>query len=123
MCPMATQTKTKRSQVRHLPPEPWGAKMRRAREDVAGMSMETAVHELGRYLSASMSTVSRIEHSSELPPQKRTREKAILLCRVYGIDPAELDLDLEDLPEYMRRLVESSVTRRYPVRPDGGLAA
>jgi transcriptional regulator with XRE-family HTH domain len=103
-------------QLKSIPPEPWGSRIRRAREDVAGLTNEQAAAELNKYTSGSMSTISRLEHSPSVPPQRRTREKAILLCHIYGIDPAELDLDVDELPIMLKRALRFPVTPREPER-------
>jgi transcriptional regulator with XRE-family HTH domain len=98
-------------QLKTIPPEPWGSRIRRAREDVAGLTNEEAARELNKYTSGSMSTISRLEHSPSVPPQRRTREKAILLAYIYRVDPVDLDLDVGELPPMMRRAL------RMPVPP------
>lgn len=102
---------TKRT-LKPIPPEPWGSRLRRAREDVAHLTGEQAVAHLGEYVSSSASTVSRLEHSPDVPHQRRTREKAILLCYVYGVDPHELDLNPEELPPKMRAVTPGGGRRR-----------
>jgi transcriptional regulator with XRE-family HTH domain len=113
---------TKR-QLKSIPPEPWGSRIRRAREDVAGLTVEVAAGELNKYTNGSMSTVSRLEHSPSVPPQRRTREKAILLCHIYGVNPAELDLDVDELPIMLRRALRFPVTTHEPGTPARARAA
>jgi hypothetical protein len=86
---------------RPLPPEPWGRRMCRAREDVAGLTLKQAVELLGYLMPSSDSTISRLESFDVVPtgPRSRTmRQRAYLLCAVYDVDPTDLDLYPDDLP-------------------------
>ena len=87
--------------LRHLPPEPWGRKMRRAREDVAGLSLAAAAELVSPYLFTSGSNISRMEQLDGVPSGAQSRSRrhlAVVLVLAYGMDPAEFGLDLDDLP-------------------------
>lgn len=62
----------------HLPPEPWGRKMRRAREDVADLTLGQAAELASSYILTSASTISRLEQLDAPPPavgrNKATRQ-------------------------------------------------
>lgn len=87
---------------RSLPPEPWGDRLRRARQTapVGRISQEQAA----RWIQAATmrpienSTISRLESSAELPADPGRRRNAYLLCVLYEIDPAELGLGPDDGP-------------------------
>lgn len=99
--------------LRAMPPEPWGRKMRRAREDVAEMSLERAVAAAGDYLLTSTSTISRLESSTDVPTMARQRQLALVLCLAYDVDPAEFGLSPDDAPTGWGVWPSGSVTGRY----------
>lgn len=97
-----------------LPPEPWGAKFRRAREDVGRYrSLEEAAAAISGYKLCSGSTLSRLEHEPFPPANRGSRATAFVACWVYNVDPAHLDLDPDDVPHELVALL----ARRKPPRP------
>jgi hypothetical protein len=62
--------------LRPLPPEPWGRKMRRARES-AGLNMDETIAAMSRYHIVSTASISRLESQDHhqppnSPPLRRT---------------------------------------------------
>jgi hypothetical protein len=95
-----------------LPPERWGSKFRRAREDVGGYSrLEDAAAQVSRYKLTSASALSRMERLDGPPPNRSTRGTAYIACVVYGVDPSDLDLDPDDVPAALLPILEP---RRLP---------
>lgn len=93
------------SSPRRLPAEPWGRRLLRAREDVAGMRMEEAVDLLSRYMLITTSSISRLEKIPVVPTgprQASRRQRAYMLCLCYGVDPADFDLGPNDIPPGLR---------------------
>lgn len=91
-----------------LPPEPWGRRLTRAREDVAGLTQSEALAIVGNYVATSDAMISRLESATERPTGQRTTRRlqlAFALCMIYGVDPAELDLSPNDLPPGLRGLI------------------
>lgn len=87
--------------LRRLPPEPWGRRLRRAREDVAGYTLAEAVGLAGRFVLVTDSTISRLEAMEVQPSGPRAggrRQLAYILSVAYGVDPAEFGLSPDDLP-------------------------
>jgi len=87
--------------VRHLPPEPWGRRMKRAREDVAHLSLDKAAKLISPYVFTSASNISRMESLTEAPHRAQSRSRrqlATVLVLSYGMDPAEFGLGDDDLP-------------------------
>ena len=99
---MTATTATQGSPFRPMPAEPWGWRFKRAREQVAGLTMDEAIELAGTYVITSKATISRLEHSPEAPTvfgKDRTRRQlAYILCLAYGVDPAEFDLSPRDVP-------------------------
>lgn len=89
-----------------LPPEPWGSKFRRAREDVAGYKLEVAAEAVSRYKLTSASALSRMEKREGPPPNRSARGTAYIACVIYGVDPADLDLDPDDVPAALLGMIK-----------------
>jgi hypothetical protein len=90
-----------------LPPEPWGSKFRRAREDVGGYNrLEDVAREVSRYKLCSTATISRMENLPGLPTTRSARATAYIACVIYGVDPSELDLDPDDVPAELVALLK-----------------
>lgn len=91
--------------------------MRRAREDVAGLSLDAATARLGAYVLTSPSTLSRLESLEVVPVVRTQRARAYLACLIYGVDPGELALDEGDLPPGIARALRGVSRRRlsHPV--------
>lgn len=88
--------------LRHLPPEPWGDKLRRARKGSLNIRTQTmAALAIERATGRTMSdaTLSRLESREEAPGDRSMRRNAYMLAIVYGFDPADLGLTLDDAPE------------------------
>ena len=91
--------------LRHLPPEPWGRRLTRAREDVAGLNLDEAATLAGHWMLTSKATISRLEQQPELPAGHRSgsrRQLAYVLCLAYRVDPADFGLGPGDLPVGLR---------------------
>lgn len=86
---------------RPVPPEPWGRRLGRVRETVAGLTLDDAAALAGHYMLTTGSTISRLESLDVVPtgPRARSRRQlAYVLCRAYRVDPAEFGLDGGDVP-------------------------
>jgi len=90
-----------RSIYRPVPPEPWGYRLARVRETVAHLTLEQATSLAGRFILTTKSAISRLEQLDDVPTGPRSaskRARAIVLCKVYEVDPAEFGLSDDDLP-------------------------
>ncbi len=99
-----SSTSSGQLQLDPLPPESWGRRFRRAREDHARLSLqaaEAAVKELG--WETSHTTLGRIEKANEVPATKRQRQTAIFALVAYGVDPTDFGLSLNELPDTLNR--------------------
>ena len=93
--------RTAPSTFRHLPPEPWGRRLLRARVDLCDLSLDEATALAGHWMLTTATAISRLERSSEVPvgPRARGRRQlAYVLCLCYLVDPADFDLGPGDLP-------------------------
>lgn len=98
--------------VAPLPPEPWGSKFHRAREDVGGFkSLELAAAEISHYKLCTATTLSRLERRADHPSTRSARATAYIACLIYGVDPVELDLDPDDVPDQLLQVLRR---RRRP---------
>lgn len=85
-----------------LEAEPFGSKMRRAREH-ADLQMRDAAEVLCDVATlVSYTTIARLEHELTVPRSKKRRAMAMLLLLAYGIDPEDLGLDVAELPAAWR---------------------
>lgn len=119
--------KSKNQRLAQLPPEPWGWKLKRAREKYAHLTLDDAVSAVSRYMPVHGTTVSRLEQHPELPMGRqslRHRMLAYLLCLTYGLDPEQFGLDPDDLPPGIRESVGRDLglpsTRCYEAPPSAG---
>lgn len=106
--------------LRSMPAEPWGWRFKRAREQVAGLTMDQAVTLAGTYMLTSKATIHRLEKSDYAPTvfgkDKQRRQLAYVLCVAYGVDPAEFGLSSGDMPPGVELAPRSgSVTEWYPL--------
>jgi hypothetical protein len=107
-----------------MPPEPWGRRLTRAREDVAGLTLDEAATLAGRWMLTSKATISRLEAQNELPIGHRSasrRQLAYVLCLAYRVDPADFGLGSSDLPPGLRiphRRHHGASTSWYDVQPE-----
>jgi transcriptional regulator with XRE-family HTH domain len=93
----------------HLPPEPFGAQMRRARE-LAGLTIDQAATEVSRYWATSTATISRIENSRDAaaPADPGRRIIAGIAAVIYRVMPSDLGIDLGDVPPNILALLRSA---------------
>lgn len=94
-----------------LPPEPFGRKLTRAREDIAKMSMEVLADRISLWHACTPATISRLERRPELMPAANPiiMVLAVLGC---GFDPSAFGLSLDDLPKgWDRSQVVASMQR------------
>lgn len=112
----ATVTPLTRRHHRHLAPEPWGARLARARESSTGTQRQTA--QLLRGLRGySYGTIQRLEKLTEPPTDETQRGRAMVLCLIYGYDPAEFGLRDDDFPPFIDPAAVMALT------PDQGIAS
>lgn len=98
-----------------LPIEPWGWRMKRAREDYAQLTLAEAVDEIGRHHLTSTGSISRMEDSTGVPRDPRRRALACIAAIVYGLDPAQFGVSSDDLPSGVAKDIET--TRMQGKRP------
>ena len=63
--------------------------------------MDEAVALIGQWMLTTASSISRLEQLQVVPTGPRSasrRQRAYMLCLCYEVDPADFDLDPEDLP-------------------------
>lgn len=123
---MAVTSPLEARQFTPIPPEPWGRRLARVREDVAGYTLDEAVALAGNFMLTTASTVSRLEGLDSEPVGNRQgsrRQLAYVLCRAYGVNPAEFGLTANDMPPGVTipaRTADSSTIWEasvYPLRP------
>lgn len=90
-----------------LEPEPWGRRIKRAREDHAGLTLDQAVERIGQFRLTSTGSISRMEASPNEPLEPRRRELACVAAIVYGIHPAEFGVGSDDVPPGTKAQVEA----------------
>jgi hypothetical protein len=87
------------AELGELPPEPWGRRLRRAREDVGGYTnVDRAAEKVSRYQLTTGSTLARLEKLDEPPTNRQRRVLATIALIIYGIDPEPFGLGRDDLP-------------------------
>ena len=92
------------TQLRRLGPEPWGIRMRRAR-DVARLNVRDVEEILFPHISKS--ALIRLEQLPHIPAGRKDRGRAALVLLLYGINPEDLGISLDDLPPAIdRRAIE-----------------
>jgi hypothetical protein len=101
------------AKLRKLPPETWGRRLRRMREDVAGMNLTEATEAMAQFQLVSLSSVSRLEARTERPDDPRLLRTALLLCLVCGVDPAELDLVPKELVDGFPSVVSNALEQEF----------
>ena len=94
---MSTTTEQLTLQLRTLPPEPWGVRLRRARE-MHGFSQDEAAARIADFIETSGATLSRLEKLDRPPTSRKRRRLAWALCVSYGVDPEDLGLTDHDRP-------------------------
>lgn len=85
-----------------LPEEPWGWRMKRAREQYAHLTLDGLVDRLSRYIFIDKSTISRLEKLEEAPLNPRKRQTAYLCTLIYGLDPEQFGVGPDDIPPGLR---------------------
>jgi hypothetical protein len=97
--------------LRHLEPEPWGARITRARE-TAGFTIREVADTLFPHVSRS--TLVRLEDLAEPPADRKNRGRAALLLLLYGFDLSDFGLCEADLPPAIdREAVRRLLTKWY----------
>ena len=89
---------------RPVPPEPWGRRLARVRQDVAGLTLSQAADLVGHFLPTTDATISRLESRATPPVGPRQRSRRMLtyvLCMAYGVDPADFGVSDDDMPDEM----------------------
>lgn len=83
--------------------------MRRAREDVAGLTQQQVVTVLATCMPLDDSTISRLEARTEIPNRSNVRRTAVALLEIYGLDPEPFGLSADELPGGLRDLIVSAM--------------
>jgi hypothetical protein len=96
-------TKKKSPLLAVLPPEPFGRKLCRAREDMAHMKLDEVAERISQWVAVSTATLSRLEHEDAPPSKGNPQIIATLAAVACGLDPAELGLSLDSLPSAWNR--------------------
>jgi hypothetical protein len=102
------------TELRALPPEPWGRRLRRAREDVGGLNMDQATAAMARYVVVSTATISRLEGLPVIPADPRQLRTALVLCVICGVDPAEVGLAPKDTGAALPGVVRDAIGKEFP---------
>jgi hypothetical protein len=102
--------------LRPLPPEPWGRKMRRARES-AGLNMDETIAAMSRYHIVSTASISRLESQDHhqppnSPPLRRT---AYVACLVYGIEPESIGLPVDGMWAVLPAAVADALSEDFGI--------
>lgn len=115
-----TMTSAAPAGLRRLDPEPWGSRMTRARETsrFAPSLKKAATWIGGKTRPISEATISRLESRTTVPSDQSRRRTAFLLCLLYEVEPADLDLTPDDGPDELevrrlRHAVSSLATLGY----------
>lgn len=82
---------------RVLTPEPWGARLARARDE-AGWTVRGVEAAMRGFPGMSRGSISRLESLESAPTGAKERHRALLLVLLYGYDPADFDLGPDDVP-------------------------
>lgn len=88
-------------QLRRLDDEPFGSRLRRARE-ASGIELRTAAESISQLMFTSHTRLNRLEKMDKPPADPQRRALAYLAMLVYGFDPSQLGLSPEDLPKGLR---------------------
>lgn len=92
-------------QLRLLGEEPFGSRLRRARE-ASGIELRAAAEIISRVMFTSHTRLNRLEKMIGPPPDRERRALAYLAMLVYEFDPAQLGLSKDDLPQRLSENVE-----------------
>lgn len=66
--------------------------------EIAGLTQEQATRRLAECMITSESTISRLEGLDVPPPSRKRRMTAWSLSVLYGFDPGDLGLTVDDAP-------------------------
>jgi hypothetical protein len=91
-------------ELKRLPPEGWGKKLQRARED-AGLSLQAAETRIRPLLPTSYRTLARLETLDDCPQDARRQLQAFVAILAYGFDPADFGLAGCSAAEFIDRAV------------------
>ena len=80
---------------RRLGPEPWGVRLRRARDE-AGLTVRDVEEVLFPHVSKS--GVVRLERNQVVPTYRKDRGRAALVLVLYGFDLDDFGLSEADIP-------------------------
>lgn len=78
-----------------LPEETWGERLRRARKR---RSLESTAELVSLAAPTSHTSLARLESLDKAPENRKARARAVLALLVYGFDPADFGLSLDELP-------------------------
>jgi transcriptional regulator with XRE-family HTH domain len=108
-------------QLRTLGQEPFGARLRRARQ-ASGIELRAAAELISQLMFTSHTRLNRLEKMVDPPVDRDRRALAYLAMLVYGFDPAELGLTPADLPKGLRSNsdLEALLRSRCPSRTLAG---
>lgn len=111
------------SAVETLGEEPFGWKMKRARER-SGLGLREVAEVLSQVSMVSYGTVARLERDTATPIDRRRRALAVLCVFAYGFEPAEFGLDPGDLPSLLDpELIRSKLRSEAERIAAGGVIA
>lgn len=94
---------------RRLGPEPWGVRLRRARDE-AGLTVRQI--EVVLFPHVSKSGVIRLEQRMEAPTFRKDRGRAALVLVLYGFDLEDFGLSEADLPPVIDMRALEALRRR-----------
>ena len=94
-----TSTPSGQLELVPLPPERWGKRFRRARTEHARLSLEEAAEAISTRWPISHTTLGRIEASEDAPRSRKHRIAAVYALVLYGVDPTDFGLSLDELPQ------------------------
>lgn len=82
-----------------LPPESWGRRLRRARIDCGGMTLEEAAENISTRWPISHTSLGRLEAMPTVPTLRKQRITAVYALVLYGVDPTDFGLSVTELPQ------------------------
>jgi hypothetical protein len=86
--------------LRHLGPETFGWRMRRARE-TSGVQLRDAAEFISGWTLVSHTSIRRLERLGQAPTDLNRKALGCLVAIVYGYDPAEFELSVEAVPRFI----------------------
>lgn len=87
-------------QLLALDEETWGERVARARGR-ARLSLKEAAARVSRLVPVSYSSLMRLEYLDAVPTDVKRRMVAYLALIVYGYEPEEFGLSVDDLPRWI----------------------